>query len=101
MLAILDLLATREYSWGKAGCSGGNRKAKLAKKASPVLILSNRNMWSLELTHPEKARPFGRQMLYFWNNKEKDEAGVVGQARLESRAWEQHTRPCLGLQSGK
>jgi hypothetical protein len=44
MLVILDVLATREYSWGMAGCSGWNRKAKLEKKASPVLILSKRNM---------------------------------------------------------
>lgn len=50
MLVILDMLATREISWGMAGCSGWNRKAKLEKKASPVLILSKRNMWSLELT---------------------------------------------------
>lgn len=66
MLVILDMLAAREYSWGMAGCAGRNSKAKLERKASPVLILSKRNMRSLELTvydakanTQDKQDPFG------------------------------------------
>lgn len=68
MLVILDMLATGEYSWGIAGCSGWNRKAKLEKKASPVLILSKRNMWSLELTVYD-ARQTPRKSKTLWRGR--------------------------------
>lgn len=49
-LVILDVLETRQYSWGTAGCSGWNRKSNLEEKESPILILSKCNIKRLEIT---------------------------------------------------
>lgn len=89
------MLATRESSWGTAGCSGWSGKANLEKKASPVLILSKRNTQSLELTvyvarQSGKARPIwggrkaGRCYTFELTKKRMQPCCRTGKARVPS-----------------